>query len=77
MINFKIKIANIVVEVNAFNESTKKYCSDFLCEEDSNYVITMTMLAILILKLIMFLLYIKSGENLHLCYKPLILLIAS
>ena len=42
MINFKIKIANIVVEVNAFNESTKKYCSDFLCEEDSNYVITMT-----------------------------------
>ena len=42
MINFKIKIANIVVEVNAFNESTKKYCSDFLCDEDSNYVITMT-----------------------------------
>ena len=42
MINFKIKIADIVVEVNAFNESTKKYCSDFLCEEDSNYVITMT-----------------------------------
>ena len=42
MINFKIKIADIVVEVNAFNESTKKYCSDFLCDEDSNYVITMT-----------------------------------
>ena len=42
MINFKIKIADIVVEVNAFNESTKKYCLDFLCEEDSNYVITMT-----------------------------------
>ncbi len=42
MINFKIKIADIVVEVNAFNESTKKYCSDFLCDEDSNCVITMT-----------------------------------
>ena len=42
MINFKIKIADIVVSVNAFNESTKKYCSDFLCDEDSNYVITMT-----------------------------------
>lgn len=42
MINFKIKIADTVVEVNAFNESTKKYCLDFLCEEDSNYVITMT-----------------------------------
>ena len=42
MINFKIKIADIVVEVNAFNENTKKYCLDFLCDEDSNYVITMT-----------------------------------
>ena len=42
MINFKIKIANIVVEVNAFNESTKKYCKDFLCDENSDYVITMT-----------------------------------
>ena len=41
MINFKIKIANIVVEVNAFNESTKKYCKDFLCDENSDYVITM------------------------------------
>lgn len=42
MVNFKINIADIVVEVNAFNESTKKYCSDFLSDEDSNYVITMT-----------------------------------
>ena len=42
MINFKIKITDIVVEVNAFNESTKKYCLDFLSNEDSNYVITMT-----------------------------------
>ena len=42
MINFKIKIADIVVEVNAFNENTKKYCLDFLCDEDSNYVITVT-----------------------------------
>ena len=42
MINFKIKIANRIVEVNAFNESTKKYCEDFLCEGFSNYVITLT-----------------------------------
>ena len=42
MVNFKIKIANIVIEINAFNETTKRYCSDFLCEEKPSYVITMT-----------------------------------
>ena len=42
MINFKIKIADIVVEVNAFNESTKKYCEDFLSNEDSDLTITMS-----------------------------------
>lgn len=42
MINFKIKIADTVLEINAFNESTKKYCQDFLSEEEPNYVITMT-----------------------------------
>ena len=42
MHNFKIKLANIVVEINAFNEFTKHYCEDFLTDEESNYVITMT-----------------------------------
>lgn len=42
MINFKIKIANIVFEINAFNETTKKYCVKFLSEDRPNYVIAMT-----------------------------------
>ena len=42
MITFKIKIADIVLEINAFNETTKRYCKDFLCDEESDYVITMT-----------------------------------
>lgn len=42
MINFKIKIADIVIEINAFNESTKKYCEDFLSNENSDLTITMT-----------------------------------
>ena len=42
MVTFKIEIADIVIEVNAFNETTKKYCSDFLSDKDSKYTITMT-----------------------------------
>ena len=42
MVNFKIKIVDTVLEINAFNESTKRYCKDFLSEGESNYVITMT-----------------------------------
>ena len=42
MINFKIEIANIVLEINAFNKSTKKYCGDFLSNKEPQYVITMT-----------------------------------
>ena len=42
MVNFKIKIANKVLEINAFNESTKRYCGRFLSEEEPNYVVTMT-----------------------------------
>lgn len=42
MVNFKIEIANIVLEINAFNESTKRYCGDFLSNKESEYVITMT-----------------------------------
>lgn len=41
MVNFKIKIADKVLEINAFNESTKRYCGRFLSEEEPNYVITM------------------------------------
>ena len=41
MIAFKIKIANLVLLINAFNETTKKYCQDFLSEEEPNYAITM------------------------------------
>ena len=42
MINFRIKIANKVLDINAFNELTKKYCLHFLSEEEPDYVITMT-----------------------------------
>ena len=42
MVNFRIKITNIVLEVNAINETTKRYCSDFLSEEEPDYVITMS-----------------------------------
>lgn len=42
MINFKIKVANIVLEVNAFNETTKKYCEDFLSNEEPQYIISLT-----------------------------------
>ena len=41
MISFKIKIANIVLLINAFNETTKRYCKDFLCDEKEDYEITM------------------------------------
>ena len=42
MVTFKIKIADIVLEVNAFNETTKKYCGDFLSDEEPQYVITLS-----------------------------------
>ncbi len=42
MINFKIKIANKVIDINAFNETTKRYCGDFLSDEEPDYLITMT-----------------------------------
>ena len=42
MITFKIKIVNKVLEINAFNETTKRYCKDFLCDEKADYVIEMT-----------------------------------
>ena len=42
MVTFKIKIANKVIEINAFNETTKKYCLSFLSDEEPDYVVTMT-----------------------------------
>ena len=42
MVNFRIKVASKVFDINAFNESTKKYCGKFLSEEEPNYVVTMT-----------------------------------
>ena len=42
MVNFKIKIADIVLEINAFNETTKRYCGDFLSDEEPQYVITLS-----------------------------------
>ena len=42
MVKFKIKIANKVLEINAFNETTKRYCGRFLSEENPDYLITMT-----------------------------------
>ena len=41
MISFKIKIAHIVLLINAFNETTKSYCKDFLCDENHDYEITL------------------------------------
>ena len=42
MVTFTIKIADIVLEINAFNETTKRYCRNFLSEEKPDYVITMS-----------------------------------
>ena len=42
MVNFKIKIADTVLDINAFNETTKKYCEDFLSDEEAQFSITLT-----------------------------------
>ena len=42
MITFKIKIADIVLEINAFNETTKEYCKKFFTDEEAKYIITMS-----------------------------------
>ena len=41
MVTFRIKIAGKVLDINAFNETTKRYCGKFLSEENPDYVITM------------------------------------
>ena len=42
MVTFKIKIAHKVLEINAFNESTKRYCGNFLTSEKPDYVLSMS-----------------------------------
>ena len=42
MVTFKIKLVNKVIEVNAFHDNTRKYCKDFLCEDEPDFIITMT-----------------------------------
>ena len=42
MIIFKIKVVGVVFEINAFYESTKDYCSDFLSEGKTDYKIALT-----------------------------------
>ena len=42
MITFKIKVADKVLEINAFHETTKKYCLSFLTDEEPDYTITLT-----------------------------------
>ena len=42
MLSFKIKVADTVFLVNAFNETTKKYCGNFLSDAKPDYEITMT-----------------------------------
>ena len=42
MVTFNIKIANTVFQINAFSETTKKYCRDFLTDEKEDFVITLT-----------------------------------
>lgn len=42
MITFKINIANKVLEIKAFNKTTKRYCVDFLSDEKPDYLIELT-----------------------------------
>lgn len=44
MVNFKIKLVRYVFEINAFNMTTKRYCKDYLVDDDvkADYVITLT-----------------------------------
>ena len=42
MISFKIRIINMVLQICSFNESTKRYCVDFLTDEKPDHTISMT-----------------------------------
>ena len=42
MLTYRIRIANKTIKIDAFNESTKRYCADFLTDEKPDYTIIMT-----------------------------------
>ena len=42
MSSFVLKLAGVTLQIHAFNESTKRYCSGFLTDEEPDYTITMT-----------------------------------
>ena len=42
MITFNIKVANKILGITAFNETTKRYCGGFLTEEKPDYEIALT-----------------------------------
>ncbi|MBP5694114.1 MAG: hypothetical protein J6X03_01485 [Bacilli bacterium] len=42
MVNFSLKLANIVLSINCFNETTKRYCKDFIVDEKPDLVISLT-----------------------------------
>ena len=42
MVTFIIKTSDIALQISAFNEFTKRYCGDFLTDEEPDYTITMT-----------------------------------
>lgn len=42
MITFNIKVANKILGITAFKETTKRYCVDFLTEEKPDYEIVLT-----------------------------------
>ena len=42
MLNFKLNVSNTILGVSCFNESTKRYCSNFLSLREPEYVIALT-----------------------------------
>ena len=42
MLTFDLIISNRILQIHAFNESTKRYCVGFLTDEEPDYIITMT-----------------------------------
>lgn len=42
MVNFKISIAEITVEINAIYESTKKFCSKYLTDSQPDFIVKIT-----------------------------------
>ena len=42
MIQFSIRVADRVASVSAMHESTRDYCADYLCQQDSDYSVVIT-----------------------------------